>query len=210
MTTRPYSSTPIALAFLSMLALTAPATAQTEAPPANTPQVTVASYLYSWVTWFGGVVGWVDASINAEVSSLRDALVEDATVLEGLIDRAGFSLDEVRIGMGPIPTIALGIAYERDISAAERAELINHIKTSDAVGTIERILVYTLLDIADSKPATEGGLFSLKGLDIDVDLIPGITLILAKDEAGEEDTDKAPAPAAAPTTPVETEQKQGG
>ncbi len=206
-----FRSNLLAAAILSTsVALTSPALSASASP--SDTQTTISGYMYSWVSWFGGVLGYVDASIDAEIAKMRDALVDDATALESLIDRTGFSLDEVRIGMGPIPTIGLGISYERDITDEERADLIKHIETSGDVGAVEKTLVYTLLEIADGKHAKSEGVFSLKGLDVDVDLIPGITLILGKDGDGAEapDPDVAPAPAAAPTTPVETAPTQGG
>ena len=67
------------------------------------------NYAMSWVTWLGSWVSWSESSISAEATAFRDAVVDDAQVLEDLIARTGFDLAEIRVGVGLIPSIALGV-----------------------------------------------------------------------------------------------------
>jgi len=140
------------------------------------------NYAMSWVTWLGSWVSWSESSISAEATAFRDAVVDDAQVLEDLIARTGFDLAEIRVGVGLIPSIALGVDYKRALTPEERKALIDNVENSGEVGFIERLLVYALLDVADSKHVRANGNFALSSVDIDVSLVPGITLILSKGE----------------------------
>lgn len=140
------------------------------------------TYAMSWVIWLGSWVTWTESSISAEAQAFRDAVAKDAQILEDLIARTGFDLTEIRVGVGLLPSIALGVDYKRALTAEERKALIDHVENSGEVGFIERMLIYALLDVADSEHVRENGNFALSSVDIDVGLVPGITLVLSKGE----------------------------
>jgi hypothetical protein len=170
----------------------------------------VTGYLYSWVTWAGGFVSWIDTTVDKAVLDFRNSLISDATKLDDLIARTGFKLEEVSIGVGPIPSVALSIDYDRDLSIAERRQLLSELDQLGRFGLVERTLLRTLLNIAGSGYAEPNGSFGLSRVEIDVDLIPGVTVVLGRGEEKPDDSKvqgtmkKTSAPTPAPVIPVQS------
>jgi hypothetical protein len=169
-----------ALAFILLTPLAGPAQAQAAAGAGGGVVSSAQIYAMSWVTWLGSWVSWTESEISAEATAFRNAIVKDAQGLEDLIARTGFDVAEIRVGVGLIPSVGLGVDYKRALPPEERKALIDHVENSGEVGFIERVLVYALLDVADSEYVRANGNFALSSVDVDVDLVPGITLILSK------------------------------
>lgn len=172
---------------LSMMAasLVTPAsvTAQTVSVSPLAPQnQTYVGWFGSWFTWLGDWFDWSEKTIEADLTAFRDLVVDDIERVERLVARSGFSLEEARIGAGLIPSVDLGIAYERELTAEEKAALVDYINTSGEVGPVERVLIEALMDLADFQEAKKDHAMTLTDIEMAVDLIPHITIILKRSD----------------------------
>jgi hypothetical protein len=174
----------MALAIMvASLATPTPVKAQTVSVSPLAPQnQTYVGWFGSWFTWLGGWFDWSEKTIEADLTAFRDLVVEDIEHVEKLVARSGFSLEEARIGAGLIPSVDLDIAYERALTAEEKAALVDYVDTSGEVGPVERVLIEALLDLADFQEAKKNHSMTLTDVEMAVDLIPHITIILKRSD----------------------------
>lgn len=143
---------------------------------------TYVGWFGSWFSWLGGWFDWSEKTIEADLTAFRDLVVDDIERVERLVARSGFSLEEARIGAGLIPSVDLGIAYERELTAEEKVALVDYINTSGEVGPVERVLIEALMDLADFQEAKKDHAMTLTDIEMAVDLIPHITIILKRSD----------------------------
>lgn len=177
-----------AAALALLLAGAMPAGAQSALPPPPSPIGWAAGFMQAMADWAAWAVGWAQAEEQAALDDLRGfaaRLESDVQALEQLIEDTGFSLEETEIGLGPLPEITLNLAFVERLGDDERAALLARVSEEAGLfGVIERNLVAAMLAAADSNFATgKVAGYRLKGIEVEVDLIPKIVLIVGREEA---------------------------
>lgn len=115
-----------------------------------------------------------------EVVMAQAELVSDIQKLKATVARTGFEFESISVGMDLIPSISLGLSFNRMITDQERAQL-NAEMQGDKFNILERALIDALLDAASVKIGGDGDNLVLSGADVDVDLIPSVTLTFEDD-----------------------------
>lgn len=168
-------------AAIHLIAAEAPAPAAPDAPAAPTDWLTsLWQPFQNAASWIAGWMVAEEKAITDEVASFTKGLEDDLSALEQLVEDCGFSLDEIHIGVGPLPEVSLSLGYARHLEDAEREALLARVRAEDgAYGVIERALVDVMLAAGDSNYAAgkvDG--YRLESLEVDVDLIPKVALVI--------------------------------
>jgi hypothetical protein len=144
-------------------------------------------YLYSWFEWAIALPKSMILGVDADVAEARASLVGDIEKLKAMVARTGFRVETVSVEMGLIPTVSLSLDYDRAISELERAALRADLR-SGKFGFLEKALLEALLDASSATIGKEGDSLTLASVDVDVDVIPKITLNFEEpDSAGSKD-----------------------
>ncbi|WP_189992630.1 hypothetical protein [Thalassobaculum fulvum] len=162
------------LPLLAALLLAAPAAHAAASRPAASTQ-TIGGYVYSWFEWAIALPKSMILGVDADVVAARAALVGDIERLKAMVALAGFRVETVSVAMGLIPAVSLSLAYDRAISEQELAALRAELR-GGKFGFLEKALLEALLDASSATIGKEGDSLSLASVDVDVDVIPTITL----------------------------------
>lgn len=136
---------------------------------------TMGGYVYSWFEWAIALPKSMILGVDADVVEARAALVGDIERLKAMVALTGFRVETVSVAMGLIPTVSLSLAYDRTISEQEKAALRAEL-SSGKFGFLEKALLEALLDASSATIGKEGDNLTLASVDVDVDVIPKITL----------------------------------
>jgi hypothetical protein len=159
---------------------------------ADAPAAPAAGSSWSWTAtalwpfeslshWVGGLVYREEKAAIDEVEQFKHGIDTDLSSFEALVKQAGFRVASISVGASLVPKIGLTLAFERRLSEPEKAALMAKITdTSGVVGTIQRSIIMTLLNAAESVYATRADGFRLAEVDIDVDIVPNATFVLTK------------------------------
>ena len=157
---------------------------------ADAPAATESSW--SWVSaalspftslshWVGGLISSEEKAVGDEVDQFKHSIDTDLTTFEALVRQAGFRLASISVGASLVPKIGLTLAFERRLSEPEKAALMARITdTSGVVGTIQRSIIMTLLNAAESVYAVRSDGYKLSEVDVDVGIVPNATFVLTK------------------------------
>ncbi len=185
----PKSSLPNPLPVLALAALLAvPAAARADgaapaAPAASSWSWTATALwpLESLSHWVGGLVSREERAVVDEVDQFKHSIDTDLSSFEALVRQAGFRVASISVGASLIPKIGIALAFERRLSEPEKAALMAKITdTSGVIGTIQRSIIMTLLNAAESVYAVRSDGYRLAEVDIDVDIVPNATFVLTK------------------------------
>ena len=158
----------------------------------STTLATLSETSWSWMTaalwpfeslshWVGGLISREEGAAVDEADKFKHNIDTDLSSFEALTRQAGFRLVSVSVGASLAPKIGLALAFERRLSEPEKAALMARITdTSGVVGTIQRSIIMTLLNAAESVYAVRNDGYRLSEVDIDVGLMPNATFILTK------------------------------
>ncbi len=173
--------------------LSAAAVARADAPaPVAAPVAAPAESSWSWVAttlwpfeslsrWVGGLLSHEEKAVVDEVDRFKHSIDTDLSSFEALVKQAGFRVASVSVGASLVPKIGLALAFERRLSEPEKAALMAKITdVSGVVGTIQRSIIMTLLNAAESVYAVRSDGYRLSEVDIDVDIVPNATFVLTK------------------------------
>lgn len=186
------SSAVRALAVAGLL-LAAPAPGRAADPAASPP---AAAGSWGWAgallepldalsRWVDGLFIREERFVADEIGRFKHVVDTDLSTFDSLVKQAGFRLSEIRIGAGLVPRIALAMEFERRPSESEKAALLARVTdASGLVGTIERSVIMTLLNAADSAYAVRADGYRLSGVDIDVDVVPNVTFVMSAPARG--------------------------
>ena len=137
--------------------------------------------LESLTRWAGGLVSREEKAAIDEVDQFKHSIDTDLTVFEALVRQAGFRLASISVGASLVPKIGLTLTFERRLSEPEKAALMARITdTSGVVGTIQRSIIMTLLNAAESVYAVRSDGYKLSEVDVDVGIVPNATFVLTK------------------------------
>ena len=169
-----------------LLAMTAPARADEPTAPGS------ATSSRDWVDtllepfevlshWLSGLFSHEERFVVDEVERFKRSVDSDLSAFDALVRQAGFRITAVSVGAGLVPQVSLSMEFLRRLSEPEKTALMARITdASRPVGTIERSIVMTLLNAAESVYAVRNDGFRLSGVDIDVDVIPNVTFVMSK------------------------------
>lgn len=141
---------------------------------------TIGGYIYSWFEWAASIPKGLFLAADREIVTARVELVSDIQRLKAVIARTGFEFESISVGMEFIPSISLGLSFNREISDQDKEQL-NAELLSGKFNILERALIDALLEAASVKIGGDGDNLVLSGADVDVDIIPGITLTFEED-----------------------------
>jgi len=171
-------------ALAAALLLACPAPGRAEAPAADAP--------WSWVTallepiealshWVTGLFSHEERFVADEIQRFKRTVDTDLSSFDALVRQSGFRISSISVGAGLVPEVSLSMEFLRRLSEPEKTALMARVTdASGVVGTIERSIVMTLLNAAESVYAVRGDGYRLTGVDIDVDVIPNVTFVMAK------------------------------
>ena len=157
-----------------------------------TPAAAPAETAWSWTAtafwpfeslshWVGGLISREEKAVVDEVDQFKHSIDTDLSAFEALVRQAGFRVASVSVGASLVPKIGLALAFERRLSEPEKAALMAKITdASGVVGTIQRSIIMTLLNAAESVYAVRRDGYRLAEVDIDVDIVPNATFVLTK------------------------------
>ena len=179
-----------ALVLAALLSAAAVARADTTAPapavasPAGSSWSWSATLLWpfqSVADWVGGLVSREEKAVADDIDQFKHSIDTDLSSFEVLVRQAGFRVASISVGASLVPKIGLTLAFERRLSEPEKTALMARItQTSGTVGTIQRSIIMTLLNAAESVYAVRSDGYRLSEVDIDVGLIPNATFVLTK------------------------------
>ena len=153
-------------------------------PPAESSWSWTATALWpleSLTRWVGGLVSREEKAAIDEVDQFKHSIDTDLTTFEALVRQAGFRLASISVGASLVPKIGLTLAFERRLSEPEKAALMARITdTSGVVGSIQRSIIMTLLNAAESVYAVRSDGYKLSEVDVDVGIVPNATFVLTK------------------------------
>ena len=154
------------------------------APPAESSWSWTATALWpfeSLTHWVGGLFSREERAVAEDIDQFKHSIDTDLSSFEALVRQSGFRLASISVGASLIPKIGLALAFERRLSEPEKAALMARITdTSGVVGTIQRSIIMTLLNAAESVYAVRSDGYRLSEVDIDVDIVPNATFVLTK------------------------------
>ncbi len=131
--------------------------------------------------WVGGLVYREEKTVVDEVDRFKHSIDTDLSSFDALVRQAGFRVASISVGARLVPKIGLALAFERRLSEPEKAALMARITdASGVVGTIQRSIIMTLLNAAESVYAVRSDGYRLAEVDIDVDIIPNATFVLTR------------------------------
>jgi len=136
---------------------------------------TVGGYIYSWFEWAISIPKGFFLEVDSEIVKARAELVSDIKKLKAVIERTGFELESISVGMGFIPSVSLALSFNHEISDQEKEKLNSELQ-SGKFNILERALIDALLEVSSVRIGGDGDNLVLTGADVDVDIIPGITL----------------------------------
>jgi hypothetical protein len=119
--------------------------------------------------------------IADEIEAFKRAVDTDLSAFDALVGQAGFRIASISVGSSLVPRVGLSLAFVRRLSEPEKAALMTRLTDGgQPVGTIQRSIIMTLLNAAESVYAMRGDGYRLTGVDIEVDAVPDVTFIMAK------------------------------
>ena len=143
---------------------------------------TLLSPLVSLSAWVSRQFSHEERFIVDEIAAFKRAVDTDLSAFDTLVEQAGFHVESISVGASLIPRISLSLVFVRRLSEPEKTALMARVTdTAKPVGTIQRSIIMTLLNAAESVYALRSDGYRLSGVDIDVDLIPDVTFIMSKD-----------------------------
>ena len=160
--------------------------------PVGVPATAPAESSWSWAAtalwpfqslshWVGGLISHEERAVVDEVDQFKRSIDTDLSSFETLVRQAGFRIASISVGANLLPKIGLALAFERRLSEPEKAALMAKITdASGVVGTIQRGIIMTLLNAAESVYAVRSDGYRLSEVDIDVDIVPNATFVLTK------------------------------
>ena len=154
------------------------------ADAAKTP--TIGGYVYSWLEWAISIPKGLFLEADSEIVTARAELISDIENLKAVVARTGFELESISVGMDVIPSVSLALSFNHEISDQERAQLDADLQ-SGQYNILERALIDALVEASSVRIGSDSDNLVLSGADVDVDIIPGITLTF---EEGKSDTVK--------------------
>ena len=117
-----------------------------------------------------------------EIEQFKHMVDTDLTAFDGLVHQAGFRIARVSVGADMVPRVRLAMDFVRRPSEPEKGALMARITDpAGSVGTIERSIVMTLLNAAESGYAARSDGYRLTGVNIDVEVIPNVTFVLSRE-----------------------------
>jgi hypothetical protein len=119
--------------------------------------------------------------IADEIEAFKHAVDTDLSAFDALVGQAGFRIASISVGSSLVPRVGLSLTFVRRLSEPEKAALMTRLTdAAQPVGTIQRSIIMTLLNAAESVYAMRGDGYRLTGVDIEVDAVPDVTFIMAK------------------------------
>lgn len=129
-------------------------------------------------TYVLGLWAGEEQQFESALAGFGTRLSADTTQLQELVREAGYEIVEIDVEASLLPAIALTLDFQRDITAAEEAALRAKLdRMDDVLGDIEAAIVSGLLDLDTTIEAVRPDGYTLSEVEIDVDLIPGFTLM---------------------------------
>jgi len=130
--------------------------------------------------WISGLFSHEDGLVADEIGQFKHTVDSDLSAFEALVRQAGFTLASVSVGARLEPQLSVTMAFERRLSEREKAALMTRITDpAHAVGTVERSIIMTLLNAAESAYAVRNDGFRLSQVSIDLDTLPKVTMTMA-------------------------------
>ncbi len=136
---------------------------------------TIGGYVYSWVEWAVSFPKAIFLQVDSDIVLARADLISDIKKLRENIERTGFHLESISVGMELVPSVSLALSFDHQISDQDK-EKLNTELLSGKFNILERALIDALLEAASVKIGSEDDNLILTSADVDVDIIPGITL----------------------------------
>ena len=131
--------------------------------------------------WVAGLFAREDRFVANEVERFRRSIDGDLGPFDALVRQAGYRIASISVDADAASEVGLAFEFVRRLSEAEKAALMGRITGgSGMVGTIERSIIMTLLNAAESVYAVRGDGYRLTEVDIDVDVVPNVTFIMSK------------------------------
>ena len=132
--------------------------------------------------WVGNLFSHEERFVADEIADFKHKVDSDLSSFDALVRQAGFTIASVSVGASLVPEVSLSLEVQRRLSETEKAALLAKITDpASGIGTVERSVIMTLLNAAESGYAIRGDGFRLSGVDIDLDIIPNVTFIMAPD-----------------------------
>jgi len=123
---------------------------------------------------------WVgeERDFQAALAGFGNRLAADSSRLQTLVQEAGYEIVEIDVEASLLPAITLTLDFQRNISAEEEAALRAKLdRLDDVLGDIEGAIIRGLLDLDTTVEAVRPDGYTLSEVEVDVDLIPGFTLM---------------------------------
>ncbi len=111
--------------------------------------------------------------LTADIDSFKSDIRQDTRYFESLVEEAGFQLVDTAMGVSLFPSVTLTFDYDRTLTPEEKAALVKKLEQENLV---TRWIVNTLLDAVESPAAQRKDGYRLWEVDVDLDIIPNVTL----------------------------------
>ncbi len=181
-----------AVLFWVLLAMAPPlaAPAHADAKPEAPPEAAGGGWGETLLEPFSVVSHWVanlfsheERFVTDEIADFKHKVDKDLSSFDALVQQAGFTIDSVSVGASLLPEVSLSLEFQRRLSEAEKATLLAKITDpASGIGTVERSVIMTLLNAAESGYAIRGDGYRLSGVDIDLDIIPKVTFVMSPEK----------------------------
>ncbi|MEI8394359.1 MAG: hypothetical protein WCF85_06455 [Rhodospirillaceae bacterium] len=130
--------------------------------------------------WVTGLFRHEDRFVPEEIERFKRTVDTDLTGFDALVRQAGFRVGTISVAANLIPRVGLSLEFVRRLSESEKAALMAKITDSaGGVGIVERSVIMTLLNAADSGYAVRSDGFRLTGVEIDLDVVPDVTFLMS-------------------------------
>jgi hypothetical protein len=130
--------------------------------------------------WVSGLFSRDERFVTDEIQQFKHVVDSDLSPFDALVRQAGFTIASVSVGARVEPQINLVLAYQRRLSEREKAALMTKITDpANAVGTVERSIIMTLLNAAESAYVVRNDSFRLSEVGIELTTSPRVTFTMA-------------------------------
>jgi hypothetical protein len=130
--------------------------------------------------WVSGLFSHEERFVADEIAQFKRRVDSDLAAFDALVRQAGFTIGSISVGASVVPDISLNLEFQRRLSEPEKTALMAKINNPAAgIGTVERSVIMTLLNAAESVYAVRGDGYRLSEVDIDLDVIPYVTFVMA-------------------------------
>ncbi len=178
-------SPPLLLALVLAVVLSWPWPSRADAGPAVTDES--AGWVDALLEPFEDLSHWVaslfsheERLVSDEIAQFKRRVDSDLGAFDALVHQAGFSVGSISVGASLLPEVSLALEFQRRISEPEKAVLMARITDSgNGIGTVERSVIMTLLNAAESGYVIRADGYRLREVDIDLDVVPNVTFVMA-------------------------------